>query len=124
MPPVFGLLAVLLAAAVGGCESDVLETPVELRGRLVSPNGPEGAAVLELIGPGLGNARAASGHLFTRQNGDTLRLVAVLEEAGTVEFVVEWFRKKSRPEVRVLEVAGGDNAIRGSLSGYRVEFTP
>ncbi len=119
-----GLLAILLAAGVAGCESDVLDTPLELRGILISPNGPEGAAVLELIGAGLGNVRAISGHLFVRHSGDTLRLVAILEEPGSVEFVLEWFRKKSRPEARVLEIVDGKNSVRSSLVGYRVEFAP
>lgn len=132
------LLGVLLAA----CESEILETPIELRGRLVSPYGPEGAAVLEIVGAGLGEVRpvaqrasgssgegslrfeAAPGHLFSRRSGDTLRLVVLLEEPGTLEFAVEWFRRRSRPEARVLEVVDGNNLHRGSLAGYRVEFIP
>lgn len=134
------LLGVLLAA----CESEILDTPIELRGRLVSPNGPEGAAILEIVGAGLGEARpvtqpaaatassgegsssfeAAPSYLFSRRSGDTLRLVIVLEEPAAMEFAVEWFRRTTRPEARVLEVVDGNNLPRGSLTGYRVEFTP
>jgi hypothetical protein len=97
--------------------------PGEVAARLVSPNGAEGAAVLELSGSGIGAVRASAGTtLFIAAEGATTRLVLVRETPGELAFHVHLADRATAPTARVIEVAGGDDQLRTSLTGYRVEF--
>lgn len=91
---------------------------------LVSPHGPEGAALLELVGPGLAQVTAADGRAFSHRNGDTLRVVIVREAPGEIRFLLAVADTTRPPAALLLEVADGGNALRPDLSGYRVEVRP
>jgi hypothetical protein len=51
-------------------------------------------------------------------------VAVVAEEAGPLSFRVALADTLRRPEVRILQVAGPDDALREVLEGYRVEVTP
>ena len=116
----------LLGAALTACGSDqpVPLGPGALEATLVSPNGPEGAAVLELAGPGLGEVTVAEGEVFEQADGNTTRLVIVRDIPGQIRFRVQVIERSEPPTATVVEVADGTNELRSSISGYQVEFTP
>lgn len=114
----------LLATAFVACGSNPVEMsgPGTLRGTLQSPHGVEGAAVIELVGSGLGLVRVESGLVFTSVSGDATRAVILRHRPGVIEFAVEVPDRGSPPDVRILEVADGDDQLRSSLDGYAVRF--
>lgn len=113
--------AVLLAAA---CESGP-SGPGKLTGTLVSPNGPEGAAVVLVTGEGLGAVGGAGAtRAFSHLNGTQLRVVLVNITPGELKFTVEVPDVGAPPPAAtVLQVVDGNNASRPVLTGYRVKFS-
>jgi hypothetical protein len=97
------LSAALLSVAVLACDSQPSDVggPGTLFGVLVSPDGSEGAVLMDLTGPGLGTVRTSGGVVFTEISGDRLRLLVVRDRAGTIEF---------------------SDQLRTPLEGYRVRF--
>jgi hypothetical protein len=89
---------------------------------LISPEGPEGSAVLELTSAGLGEVFAAEGKLFARQGAGVVTLVIILDEPGDIAFRMSVADIRSPPTVTVLDVADGDDQVREALVGYEVEF--
>jgi hypothetical protein len=89
---------------------------------LRSPNGAEGAAVVELSGPGIGAVTGVDGTVFAEAVGGVTRVVVLRATPGEVAFRVTMAEGAEQPGATVVEVAGGDDALRPSLSGYRVEF--
>lgn len=130
MPALPRLRLLLTAVAVGvvpaGCTDGPAPGPGTLAASLVSPHGAEGAAVLELVGPGIeGVSGGAGARVWGRPGGgDTVAVVVVADQPGALTFRVAVADTLLRPEVRVVEVAGPDDALRGVLAGYRVELTP
>ena len=114
---------VLLLAAVG-CGGDVGPElrPGLLTASLVSPHGPEGAALFTLVGGGLGFVEPAGGRAFTFSRGDTLRILMVLDTPGDLGFRISVPDVESPPAVTVVQVADGDNALRADVAAYRVRF--
>ena len=108
------------------CDSTPAEVtgPGELQALLVSPNGAEGAAVIELAGEGIGTVTAFRGwgRVFAERAGATVRVVVVLDKPGEITFRVAVDDVSDPPTGVVLEIADGSNEIRQSLSGYSVEF--
>ncbi len=113
-----------LATAFVACGSGPVEMsgPGTLLGTLHSPNGPEGAAVIDLVGPGLGLLRVESGLAFTSVSGDVTRAVILRDRPGVIEFTLEVPDRGSPPAVNLIEVAGGDDQLRSSLQEYAVRF--
>lgn len=119
--------ALLLAAALasGACHEGPAPGPGTLTVSVVSPRGAEGAAVLALHGPGIDGVDGSGAWVRTRPGrGDTLVVAVVAEEAGPLSFRVALADTLRRPAVRILQVAGPDDALREALEGYRVEVTP
>jgi hypothetical protein len=116
----------LLGGVLTACGSDqpVPLGPGALEATLVSPNGPEGAVVLELAGPGLGEVTVAEGEVFGQADGTSTRLVIVRDMPGQIQFRVQVNERSEPPVATVVEVADGTNELRSSISGYQVEFTP
>ena len=108
------------------CDSTPAEVtgPGEMQALLVSPNGAEGAAVIELAGEGIGAVTAlrGSGRVFAERVGATVRVVVVLDQPGEIRFHVAVDDVSDPPTGAVLEIADGSNEIRQSLAGYSVEF--
>ncbi|MBI4537956.1 MAG: hypothetical protein HY704_00430 [Gemmatimonadetes bacterium] len=99
--------------------------PGAITGRVVSPNGAEGAAVMLLTGQQLGAVSSAgSTRAFSHQNGAQLRVVLVNVTPGELRFKVEVPDVGAPPPAAtVLQVVDGENALRPVLTGYKVEFS-
>ena len=121
LPLPFALLLAL--ALLAGCDSTAPKRPGELvTATLVSPNGAEGAAVLEFTGPGVREVTSEAARVFARTSGDVTRVVVVRDQPGTIQLRVRLADPTRKPAAAVVEVAGGDDAVRPSLAGSRVDF--
>jgi len=112
--------AALLAAACGdtGPESG----PGTLTATVLSPNGAEGAAVVDVFGPGIGAVAALEGRVFSQRRGDTVRVVLVRDgEAGDLRFTLAVADTTRVFTGVVLEVACPDDALRTAVSTYALE---
>ncbi|HEX6370589.1 MAG TPA: hypothetical protein VF006_16820 [Longimicrobium sp.] len=118
------LLLLAAALSAGACDRGGTGVPDggEYRAVLQSPNGAEGAAAIELTGPGIQSVTAATGRLFTQTAGTTTRVVLVHEPAAAIEFRVTMAPGQAPPAARVVEVADGNDQPRASLAGYAVTF--
>jgi hypothetical protein len=95
-----------------------------LTATLDSPNGDEGAAVIELFGEGvLGVRGTGATEVYSDRVGETTRVVLIHPTGGTLSFEVELLNRRRRPVAVVREVAGPDDELRSDLSGYHVGFT-
>jgi hypothetical protein len=98
--------------------------PGDFEGTLISPNGAEGSVVLELTGGiGLGTVSPEGGEVLYQHFGESSRIVMVLDEPGEIRFTVRTEDVGKYPDVRVIQVADGQNNLRPSVSGYEVTFT-
>jgi hypothetical protein len=116
----------VLVTLVASCDSGppVPMGPGQLDGLLFSPNGAEGAAVLQLTGADIGAIELEGGSVFRETDGFTTRIVVILDEPGDIQFRVYVAERSEPPEAAVVEVADGDNQLRTQLGGYRIELTP
>ena len=115
----FTRLVAVSLFALAACES-AGPTPGELEATLISPNGPEGAAVFEIAALGLGPITMQGGQVFTSETGQVTRVVVILDAPGQLAFRIAVDDVDAPPGVTVLEVADGDNNLQPSLSGYGV----
>ncbi len=117
------VVTALLLAAVG-CSSDAGPEiqPGILTAVLVSPNGPEGAALISLVGGGLGFVESAGGRAFTFSRGDTVRILLLLDTPGDLGFMISVPDVGNPPAATVEQVADGENALRSDVAAYSVRF--
>ena len=117
--------AAALLVVAAGCEST--GEPRAIDGaytvRLISPNGAEGAAVLELTGPGIASVTPLEGEVFSSLHEQATRALVLLTDPGEIRFRVELRGATVLPQARVVAVAGPEDQHR-DLAGYRVELTP
>jgi hypothetical protein len=119
-----GPLLVLWVGALSSCGTNSPPQIVEITGRLVSPNGNEGAAVIEidgLVSPVIYGENAGD-EFHPGSVGGMHRVVIVKSEPGEISFTLFLNGTAELPTATVIEVAGPDDQIRTSLDGYRVEF--
>ena len=119
------LALLLLAPALAACDGG--GTGAETAGgeyiaALESPHGPEGAALLEVMGTGVESIRGTSLSLFRQPISGGTRVMLVREPAGRLEFRVRLTAGSPLPTVRVLEVVDGADQPRPSVEGYEVTF--
>ncbi|MFV2006639.1 MAG: hypothetical protein ACC667_04295 [Longimicrobiales bacterium] len=121
----FRVAVTVLLLAAAGCGGDVGPElrPGFLNAALVSPNGSEGAALISVVGGGLGLVESLGGRVFTFSRGDTTRILLVLDTPGGLGFRISVPDVNSPPVAMVLQVADGQNALRSDLSDYRVSFS-
>lgn len=123
-----GVIAVLIVSlTMVGCDFLGLSGPSgpgELHANIISPTGAvDGAAVLELTGPtGLGSIRTGFGDVFFERDGNTTRVVIILDDPGLLTFHMRVEDVSELPEATVLQVADGNNELRASVSGYEIEW--
>ncbi|UCC47466.1 MAG: hypothetical protein JSV41_08150 [Gemmatimonadota bacterium] len=98
--------------------------PGELLVAVVSPNGAEGAAVLETVAEGIVEAAAEDGDAYVFRAGNTSRIVVLLNDPSEIRFTLWVEDIHAPPALRIVEVADGENRLRATLSGYRVEVEP
>jgi hypothetical protein len=113
-------------AACGDEPTPPTPTPVpgDLVVSLVSPNGGEGAAVLETGDEGIVDIAAEGSQAYLWQAGGASRIVVLLDEPGDVRFTISVEDVNEPPRLEIVEVADGDNRLRESLTGYRVVLEP
>ena len=111
-------LSLLLA-----CTDQSPPGPGILTATLKSPNGAEGAALVVLMGPGIGEVTpVGSNQLCSNSSLDEVRIVLINQNDGTLAFRVEVADTTIKPAAIVEEVANPDNQIRSTLDGYQLEF--
>jgi hypothetical protein len=123
-------LYVLLALAVLGCTRDKpIEPPSKHAGSfsltLATPNTDDAALFFELRGPGITaiHAMNTAAHLFADSAGTTIRGAIIGPPVGTlVRFDVPDTTKLADYTASVLDVAGPDNNLRASLTGYALRI--
>jgi hypothetical protein len=116
-------LALFAALALGACDAGDPDPPGgEYRAELRSPNGAEGAAAIELTGPGIESITADAGTLHTQPTGNTTHVVLIRDPSGPIKFRITMAPGQAPPAARVVEVVDGDDRPRASLDGYRVTF--
>jgi hypothetical protein len=117
------LLAMAIVALLfPACDSSSPTTAGTLTAVLVSPNGEEGAAVLDVSGT-VESISAANGvSLHTTPVATGTRVIVVRLTPGELSLKVTVPDVSRPPGVTVVEVADGDDKLRQSLAGYRVEF--
>jgi hypothetical protein len=131
-------LACVAGLAVFACDDEVTQ-PEPVPGAfvvvLVSPNGEEGAVVLETTNAGIGGIdlvavtrtgdsveiEAAEGEAFHWREGGISRIVAYREAPGEIGLRLSVDDLNQLPALQIIEVAGGDDVLRSDLSGYEVE---
>lgn len=117
------LLAVLAAAACDGGGTGAASEGGEYIAALQSPNGDEGAAMLEMTTEGVEDVSASSATLFRQPISGGVRMMLIRDAAGRVEFRVRMAPGHELPTVRVVQVVDGDDNVRASTDGYEVTFT-
>jgi hypothetical protein len=117
------LLAALIATSACA-DAGPVSGPGRVTATLVSPNGAEGAAVVVLVGEGVGVATPVGGvQLFQSAAGGTTRLVLVSMGGGELAFDVDVADTTHRPLPVIEQVAGPADELRADLAGYRLELS-
>lgn len=116
-------LALAAAAVLFGCRDAAQPPgPGTVTATLVSPNGAEGAAVFSVFGDGVGDIGGDAGRVWSLRHGDTVRVVVVRQDSGSISLHVAMADSTQRPGVVVVQVAGPDDMLRQGLGGYTVRF--
>jgi hypothetical protein len=92
---------------------------------LVSPNGAEGSAVFQLQGGAdLDVVTSFGGEVFFSHDdaAGTTSVVVIMDVPGDISFKVRSQNVGRLPTVEVIQVADGNDVLRGSLVGYDVEL--
>jgi len=104
-----------------GCD-DGPPVPGALTVYVVSPNGRESAAIVELDGVFDQVESAPTSAVFSEVVYGRTRFVVVMRSGGDVWFQVFVPDVNEPPTATVLEVAGPSNDLRADLEGYRLQF--
>jgi hypothetical protein len=118
------LLSLLAIAALAACsDGGPVSGPGTLTATLISPNGPEGAALVILVGDGVGDVTPVGNtEVFARAGSSTTRIVLLHQAGGELSFRVAVADTTQPPEAVVQEVAGSDDELRATLADYSLEF--
>ena len=119
-PFILGLMALFVIGCGDNPTPPHIPVPGTLTVRLDSPAGPESAARFRLIGGGIRGILASEGRVFSALRGDTADVIVVLQVPGDVRFRLTVADTAALPSMTVVEVAGPDNALRGT-GGYSLE---
>jgi hypothetical protein len=122
-----GFLILILISTLLACQDlgpSGPRGPGSIHVDLVSPNGAEGSAVFEVTGgTGLGVVTVYGGEVYYNYNYGTgiTRVVVVMDNPGEIQFKIRTSDVGDLPTATVLQVAGPDDVLRSSLSGYDAE---
>jgi hypothetical protein len=118
------LVALAAAAGCGGDSAQPpLPTPGPLTVTLATPATDDGAIMIALRGPSIGNVTAAgtSDHLFWRATAEgEVRVIVIgpLAAGPLVTFQVPDIGRVTDYTAELLEVASASDQLRGALAGY------
>jgi len=112
------LLAFLVLWNAGCSDSQ----PGEIEVFLLSPNGREAAAIVELEGMFDQVTAPTSAVVFSEIVDGRTRVAIMMRNFGDVWFRVFVPSLSDPPAARVLEVAGPNNEIRDDVEGYTLQF--
>ncbi len=123
------VIALALIATVGpvACDDDPTPpgpVPGDLIVTVVSPNGVEGAVVLETADAGIVGVAADDAQVFHWRAGGLSRVVVLLDQAGDLRFRLSVEDLNRPPQLRIVEVADAANRLRPSHAGYLVRAKP
>ena len=112
-------LALLAACADEGPVSG----PGTLSATLVSPNGAEGAALVVLLGDGVGAvSQNGAARVFSYAGNSVTNIVLVNDEGGDLSFSVAVADTLQKPPYVIVEVAGPDDELRPTTTEYSLEL--
>lgn len=115
-------LLATLAAAFACADEGPVSGPGDVTATLIGPNGPEGAALLVLLGEGIEAVEAVGGvELYSATSDGGVQIVLVDQAGGDLSFRVSLADTTRLPQAIVRQVAGPDDELR-SLDGYSVGF--
>lgn len=123
--PLRRIVTLAALALLSSCGSDGGGEPrqsVTWTAQLVSPNGDEGAAVLELDGAVAATRAPAGTRVMHHVDGGVTRIVVVRDQPGQLSFEVDLAERGAAPAASVIEVSGPDDALRASTEGYRLSL--
>ncbi|HEX6576421.1 MAG TPA: hypothetical protein VF042_15750 [Gemmatimonadaceae bacterium] len=109
-------------AVLAGCDSTRPNGPGTVTAALVSPNGAEGAAILDVTGTVESFKPSNNVSMYTTPSAAGTRVILVSLTPGDLSVKLSLADVSATPQVSVVEVADGDDKVRPSLTGYRVEF--
>jgi hypothetical protein len=117
-----GLLA---AVACDDAPPEPQPVPGDLDVTLVSPNGSEGAAVLETADEGIVEISVEEGlQAFHWTEGGLTRIVLLLDDVGELRFRMSVTDVNRPPRLDLVEVSDAMNRLRTSLAGYEIAVEP
>ena len=117
------LSALTLALLVACADEGPVSGPGTMTAVLVSPNGAEGAALLILLGSGVGQiTRVGDTEVYSYSSANATQIVLINQAGGDLSFQVAVADTTDLPSVVVQEVAGPDDELRTPTSGYDLEF--
>jgi hypothetical protein len=117
------LLLLALVAFAGCADEGPVAGPATMTATLRSPNGAEGAAVVLLVGDGVGTITPVGGtEVYSHTGGSTTQVVLINQAGGELSFQVAVADATQPPEAVVQQVAGPDDALRPTLVGYALEI--
>ncbi len=114
-------LAAAVALTTLACSDAAPELGAIFQAAVVSPNGDDGAALIELVGPLRGVEAPTEVELLTTTSGDTTWVFLALETPGRITFTLTGSPGSATPDARILQIADGKNDLR-LLDGYSVEL--
>ena len=120
----FGCGLAIFLLSCGEEATEPAPVPGDLAVSVVSPNGVEGAAVLQTVQEGIVDITSDVGQAHHWRAGDVSRIVVLLDAPGDIRFTLSVADLNRPPNLRVVEVADPDNRLRPLVVGYVVESEP
>ena len=118
----FVLFAALALTAVSCNSTEPKGGPGTVTAVLVSPNGPEGAVVLNVSGTVESFTGTNDVSVYTTLASGGTTVIIVRLTPGELSVNMKVANTDEPPQVTVVEVADGENRLRTSTTGYQVTF--
>ena len=120
MKKLYFCFALLLAVGCDG--STEPDGPGTITASLISPAGPEGAAILDIVGTVDAVTGTSDVAAYSTPTATGTRVILVRMTPGPLQVRLGIPDVSRPPAITVVEVADGDDRVRTSVSGYHVEL--